>query len=389
MKKSSNNDKKFDNSKINIDTIISFCKNNVRYVSAGVLMVVLVVVLAVTAVNSGKTEDKKADKKQEQTTAAGNEYEVNENKELNELINKYYKLYAAGEVDKLAKIASPVSDMEKSYIKMMSKYVESYNEVDCYTKKGLDDNSYMVSATYEMQIKKAEGTVPGMDFFYVRTNKDGKLYIDNLYSSFNMEMNELETDEKVTALIGKFKEDSDVRDLQSDFQNRYTKTVSENKKLQERVTKVTDGIKKWADSYVAEEKQVEEEAAKKKEEEAKKKEEEAKKKEEEAKKKEEEAKKKEEEAKKKEEAAKKKEEQKNNEEQPKENGGINYIAAETTLTTTDAYNVRKSMSETSDIVGTTAIGDNIKVILSYEEGWTKVEWNGKKGYIKTELLLNN
>ena len=368
MKKSSNNDKKFDNSKINIDTIISFCKNNVRYVSAGVLMVVLVVVLAVTAVNSGKTEDKKADKKQEQTTAAGNEYEVNENKELNELINKYYKLYAAGEVDKLAKIASPVSDMEKSYIKMMSKYVESYNEVDCYTKKGLDDNSYMVSATYEMQIKKAEGTVPGMDFFYVRTNKDGKLYIDNLYSSFNMEMNELETDEKVTALIGKFKEDSDVRDLQSDFQNRYTKTVSENKKLQERVTKVTDGIKKWADSYVAEEKQVEEEAAKKKEEEAKKKEEEAKKKEE---------------------AAKKKEEQKNNEEQPKENGGINYIAAETTLTTTDAYNVRKSMSETSDIVGTTAIGDNIKVILSYEEGWTKVEWNGKKGYIKTELLLNN
>ena len=47
------------------------------------------------------------------------------------------------------------------------------------------------------------------------------------------------------------------------------------------------------------------------------------------------------------------------------------------------------MSETSDRVGTTAIGDTIKVILSYEEGWTKVEWNGQTGFIKTELLLNN
>ena len=59
------------------------------------------------------------------------------------------------------------------------------------------------------------------------------------------------------------------------------------------------------------------------------------------------------------------------------------------MTANDAYNIRVSMSETSDKVGTTAIGDTIKVILSYEEGWTKVEWNGKTGFIKTDLLLNN
>jgi len=44
------NHKKFDFSKINIDTIITFCKNNTRYVSAGVLTIILIVVLAVTAV---------------------------------------------------------------------------------------------------------------------------------------------------------------------------------------------------------------------------------------------------------------------------------------------------------------------------------------------------
>ena len=59
------------------------------------------------------------------------------------------------------------------------------------------------------------------------------------------------------------------------------------------------------------------------------------------------------------------------------------------LTANSSYNVRKSMSETAELVGTTAEGDSITVILSYAEGWTKVEWNGLTGYIRTDLLLNN
>ena len=47
------------------------------------------------------------------------------------------------------------------------------------------------------------------------------------------------------------------------------------------------------------------------------------------------------------------------------------------------------MNESAELVGTTAEGDSIKVILSYAEGWTKVEWNGQTGYIRTDLLLNN
>ena len=59
------------------------------------------------------------------------------------------------------------------------------------------------------------------------------------------------------------------------------------------------------------------------------------------------------------------------------------------LTASSSYNVRKSMGESAELVGTTAEGDSIKVILSYAEGWTKVEWNGQTGYIRTDLLLNN
>ena len=56
------------------------------------------------------------------------------------------------------------------------------------------------------------------------------------------------------------------------------------------------------------------------------------------------------------------------------------------ITLSDSVNVRVSMSETADKVGLAYQGDTVKVIQSYAEGWTKVEWNGQTGYIKTKLI---
>lgn len=381
MKNSLNNN---ENKKIDIDTIVTFCKENARYVSAGVLTVILVVVLAVTAANNGKSDSKKENTKQEQMADAQDEYAVNENKELNSLIEQYYGLYASGDVEGLAQIATPLSDMEKSYIQLMSGYVESYSNIDCYTKQGLEKNSYLVSATYDMKFNGVEGTVPGMESFYVRTNEDGKLYIDNLYSNFNSEMQETEVDADVEALIEKFKESEDVKALQADFQNRYTQAIAADANLQNAVNTVTDGIKNWASNYVAQQQAAEQAAA----EQAAAEQAAA----EQAAAEQAAAQQAAEQAAAEQAAAQQAAEQAAAEQaaqQQDNNNGLNYLPEGTTLTANDAYNIRVSMSETSDKVGTTAIGDPIKVVLSYQEGWTKVEWKDKTGYIKTELLLKN
>lgn len=375
------NHKKFDFSKINIDTIITFCKNNTRYVSAGVLTVILIVVLAVTAVNNGKSEGRE-EEQQEQVADAQDAYEVNENEELNSLIGKYYELYAAGNVDELATIATPFSDMEKSYVQMMSGYVEGYNNIDCYTKRGLEKDSYMVSATYEMKLSGVEATVPGMEFFYVRTKEDGTLYIDNVYGTFNSEMKELETDPEVMALIEKFNDASDVKELVADFQSRYTQAIEQDENLRNMVNTVTAGIVSWKEAYVAQQQAAEQAAAEQAAAEQAAAEQAAA---EQAAAEQAAAEQAAQQAAAEQAAA----EQAAQQQQQETNNGLNYLPEGTTLTATDAYNIRVSMSETSDKVGTTAIGDTIKVVLSYEEGWTKVEWNGKTGYIKTELLLNN
>ena len=44
------------------------------------------------------------------------------------------------------------------------------------------------------------------------------------------------------------------------------------------------------------------------------------------------------------------------------------------------------MSETASKVGTAFSGEKVTVVMSYAEGWTKVTWNGKTGYVKTDLL---
>ena len=52
----------------------------------------------------------------------------------------------------------------------------------------------------------------------------------------------------------------------------------------------------------------------------------------------------------------------------------------------NTVNIRSGMSETSDRIGTAYAGEKVKVVMSYAEGWTKVTWNNKTGYIKSSLL---
>ena len=49
-------------------------------------------------------------------------------------------------------------------------------------------------------------------------------------------------------------------------------------------------------------------------------------------------------------------------------------------------NIRKSMSEDADKVATAFAGDTVTVIMSYQEGWTKVSYKDITGYIRTDLL---
>ena len=374
--------------RVGIDKITEFLKKNVRYVSRGAMVFALAAVLMLTTACNGNNnggEQKQPQKEEEQTPAPTeepkaekDEYEVDAHPEVKELISTYYSAYATGDIDKLESITQSLSDMEKSYIKMLGEHVESYSDVTCYTKESSEEGAFLVSVTFTMNYSGLEGGLPGMDFFYVRTNEEGSLYIDNLYSSFNREMGEQETVAEIDSMIAEFEGGEDVQKLREEVQGKYNDVIASDKNLKKTVDAVSEAIRQWKDSYTPEEPKEENKEEEPKQEEPA-----------------DDTKEKPEEKEKAPEENQEQAPEENQEEAPEEapqedtTPEINYVPEGKVLTASSSYNVRKSMGESSELVGTTAEGDSIKVILSYAEGWTKVEWNGQTGYIRTDLLLNN
>ena len=64
----------------------------------------------------------------------------------------------------------------------MSQFYEEYQNIKCYTKHGLSKDSFIVSACFDIKFTNQEVTAPSMVLFYVQTDENGKLYINNLYS---------------------------------------------------------------------------------------------------------------------------------------------------------------------------------------------------------------
>ena len=53
---------------------------------------------------------------------------------------------------------------------------------------------------------------------------------------------------------------------------------------------------------------------------------------------------------------------------------------------TDSVKFRKEASTESDALATLYAGTSVNVVEQYTNGWSKVEYNNKTGYIKSEFL---
>ena len=397
-----------------------------RYFLAGgiFLAMVLILFLGTTPKEAKETTSTKS------TANATKEFKKNSNKELEALINDYYIAYADGDTETISSIATPVCDQEISYIKFYSAYIDSFNNIKIYTKQGLTDNSYLVTTEVELKYKDIDTPAPGLDFFYVETNEDGKLFINNIYGSFNQNNNIYEMDSEVSDLIGVFIRQQDLLDMEADIQDAYTKALEEDSALNTFMSETLPAAHaQWHTDYDAEvaaaeeaEKKAEEEAAAQAEAEA---------------------------------AAQAEAEEEANSYTGKTNakanvreaadknsnrlGSINsgveikiygeegdfykfdyngtkaYITKDavtinsddgddtateetqeaentasikegTEITLDSTINIRSKMDTSSSKVAVAYAGEKVTVVMSYSEGWTKVKYGKKEGYIRTDLL---
>lgn len=416
--------------KENTNHILKFIKDHARYFVAGLLFFVLVLVL-VNCADPRQRKDGEGAGGTELAEDMEEAYQVDAYENVNALITQYYTAYAAGDIAALTALATPISANEQSYITLFSQYVDEYQNIKCYTKSGLDASSYLVSVSMEIKFTGVDTTAPGLDFFYIRTNEQGTLYIDNLYSQYNLANQENALDTSVRSLIDRFENDADVIALKNEIQTRYDEAIAADENLKTMIKETIPGrIDEWIASLKTQNTQPENtemvaDATETVEEEPTEIQEET-----------------------------------TEETTPTtetlattdrvnvragadtsaeklgtvEKGTIvtrtgvegdwsiidyngttgyiknEYLTYDTTSASADpgtddgeessvvsfaegteiilqsAVNIRSGMSETADKVGTAYAGEKVTVVMSYAEGWTKVTWSGKTGYIKSSLL---
>jgi hypothetical protein len=162
---STNQDNKSNN--IDIQKMVEFVKKNARYFVAGALFVVLLLILVkFTGNGTGNADDNNV--AVTETVVTEEAYEENAVPAVNELINSYFTAYASGDLVTLQTLATPITQNEQSYITLISQYIEQYQDINCYTKSGLDSNSYMVNVSLNVKFMGVETPAPGLYFFYAR-----------------------------------------------------------------------------------------------------------------------------------------------------------------------------------------------------------------------------
>lgn len=62
-------------------------------------------------------------------------------------------------------------------MRMETEYIEGYQDIICYTKPGLDENSYMVYARFNVKFRLTNTLAPGLLWCYVTKDADGNFSI--------------------------------------------------------------------------------------------------------------------------------------------------------------------------------------------------------------------
>lgn len=216
------------------DKVVEFVKVQKRYLAAAGMFAVMVVVLVFF---TGEAFNAERIAKLNSIEVSGEDYvpdanfEVDAHEDVNNLIKQYFSAYVSADIATLEKLVTPLTDMEKSYLTAMSQFYEEYRNVTCYTKHGLSKDSYIVSVRFDIKFVGQEVTAPSMVLFYVQTNKEGSLYINNLYSDFNMKYSELAINKDVYTALRKYTTQDDYLELYNQVESDFNKLIKENSEI--------------------------------------------------------------------------------------------------------------------------------------------------------------
>ena len=306
------------------------------------VLIVCVLITVVAAVNANQKEALQKEAQQAAMAVASEEtttsiqgletpvFELEENvhPEINNLVKTYYDAQASGDMETISSLNTYLNDIEKIRVQELSKYIDSYPEINVYTKPGLTENTYVAYVCSEVQFSDVDVPLPGMQTYYIGMNGDGNYFInDGTY------------DESIQAYIKKITLQDDVVDLNNKIVVEYNELLAEDEELSEFIAYLKAKINEDVGEILAEVDQPAQE-----------------------------------------------ENPADTENADAETSADTAQNVVKTVRTTDVVNIRKSDSEEADKIDKAQIGQEFTLLEERGNGWSKIQYNGGEAFIKSDYL---
>ncbi|MCR5507587.1 MAG: SH3 domain-containing protein [Lachnospiraceae bacterium] len=313
---------------MNINKIKEIIRDYFVYVIICIVFLVLVIGLIVFfATHKGSKSNDGVDTSTFPTSSVEvpkDKYEENAYPEVTRLMESYYSAVMDGKADAAAALCDVLPDQERYRIEEMAKYYQSFSDFNVYTKKGYKPDSYVVIVTFDITFVGVSTPAPSLESTYVCTNESGSLYINK---------SELTDDEQAYFL--EMSSQSDVEELTNKISVKYNEALESDPQLAAMLKQIETDVNAAVKARLTQEQQ----------------------------------------AKQQEEADKEAEAQR-----------AEQDANAVTVRAKEVVNIRASASKDSDSLGKAQIGDTYKRYEEMENGWSKIDYNGKEAYIKSEYL---
>ena len=263
--------------------------------------------------------------------------ELNAVPEVNDLVNTYYTAMVEGDTDTMSRLMYKLDETEVLKAQETSKYIESYPTLEVYTKAGPKENTYMAYVYAEVKFYDYERPIPGMTAYYVCQDENGSYYLNV----------DGEEDEDTLNYMREVNLQDDVVDLNNKVAVSYNDMVTEDEVLRQFIIDLNTEIDKNVGEALARAEGS---------------------------------------------GTSTQDGEPAEGEQPDNVAGSGETQEEETakvvtkVKATDVVNIRSSDSETADKLGKAAIGDEFTLLEARGNGWSKVSYEGREAFIKSDYL---
>lgn len=321
-------------------------KHNKIVLPAVVVVAVAVTVSVSLSMNSRHKEAQQQAEAESALAASQTETETatqevplvaNEEGDIYSLIATYYNAMATGDESTLRTVCDEISDKDMYRYVELAQYIDYYPTLEIYTKTGPEDGSVIAYVYYKIKFVGHDEEVPGYQALYICTNDQGELYIKRGENS-----------EEVNDYIKTVSTQDDVVEFNNKITVEYNELMVDHPEVLQYISELDSQVsiavgEKLANQVAGDSQNTEGENT---------------------------------------EGTTDGGQETSTEggDQPAEEQGPQYV------TTTTTVNVRSSDSEQADKLGKVSSGTKLQLLEQRPNGWTKVDYEGKEGYIKSEFL---